>query len=122
MATRQSTVDFVLDQLQPLRGVRARKMFGEYGLFYGEKMVAMACDDQLFIKITPAGKALAGDHYQEGEPYPGAKPAMLVAAADLEDHERLCELVRVTAAELPQRKPKSRLSRRTKATARPRRR
>lgn len=31
MATEQATVDWILDQLAPLP-VRARKMFGEYGV------------------------------------------------------------------------------------------
>jgi hypothetical protein len=33
--------------------------------------------------------------------YPGAKPSILVSADDLEDDERLCELIRATAAALP---------------------
>ena len=55
MATRQSTIDFLLDQLADLPGVRARKMFGEYALYLDEKVVALVCDDQLFLKPTPAG-------------------------------------------------------------------
>jgi hypothetical protein len=31
---------------------------------------------------------------------------MLVSASDLEDHERLCDLIRVTTATLPPPKPK----------------
>jgi DNA transformation protein and related proteins len=106
MATSRSTIDFLLDQLQALPGVRARKMFGEYALYFDEKVVALVCDDQLFVKLTPAGRALVGDRHAEGIPYPGAKPALLVGATDLEDHERLCELVRVTAAALPPPRPR----------------
>lgn len=107
MATGQSTIDYILDQLQPLDGVRAKKMFGEYALYYEEKVVALVCDDQLFVKITPAGKALLGERYQEGFAYPGAKPSMLVGAEDLDDRDRLCELVRITAAGLPMPKLKA---------------
>lgn len=106
MATSQSTIDFLLDQLRALPGVRARKMFGEYALYCGEKVVALVCDNQLFVKITPAGKALVGERYQEGEAYPGAKPSMLIDADEIEDSEQLCELIRVTAASLPPPKPK----------------
>jgi TfoX/Sxy family transcriptional regulator of competence genes len=73
MTTTQSTIDFLLDQLSLLPGVRARKMFGEYALFFQEKVVALVCDNQLFVKITPAGKALVGERYVEGQPYTGAK-------------------------------------------------
>jgi TfoX/Sxy family transcriptional regulator of competence genes len=109
MATSQNTIDFILDQLCNLPTVRAKKMFGEYALYCEEKIVALVCDNQLFIKITPAGKTLIGEHYEEGIAYPGAKPSMLIGADELEDSERLCELVRVTASALPptkQKKPK----------------
>jgi DNA transformation protein and related proteins len=81
-------------------------MFGEYAIYCGDKVVALVCDNQLFVKITAPGKALVGAGYQQGEAYPGAKPSMLIGADLLEDGERLCELMRATAAALPQPKPK----------------
>jgi len=106
MSTRQSTIDFLLDQLADLAGVHARKMFGEYALYCGDKVVALVCDNQLFVKITPPGKTLVGAGYREGEAYPGAKPSILVGADLIENSERLCELVRVTAGALPPPKPR----------------
>ena len=106
MATSQSTIDFLLDQLTSLPAVRARKMFGEYALYCDEKVVALVCDNRLFVKITPPGKALVSTRYEEGEAYPGATPAMVIGADEIEDGERLCELLRVTAAALPPPKPK----------------
>lgn len=106
MATKQSTIDFLLDQLSPLPAVRVRKMFGEYALYCDEKVVALICDNQLFVKITPAGRALVGERYQEGEAYPGAKPSMLIDAEEVEDGERLCELICLTAAALPVPRPR----------------
>jgi TfoX/Sxy family transcriptional regulator of competence genes len=105
-ATSQSTIDFLLDQLRALPDVRARKMFGEFALYCGDKVVALVCNNQLFVKITPAGKALVGKRYEEGQAYPGAKPSMLIGAEEIDNDERLCELVRVTADALPQPKPK----------------
>ena len=72
------TIEFLLDQLGAVRGVRARKMFGEYALYCGEKVVALVCDDQLFVKPTAAGKTFIGK-VKEGAPYPGAKPWFLIA-------------------------------------------
>ena len=106
VSTRPSTIDFFLDQLSGLADVHARKMFGEYALYRGDKVVALVCDNQLFVKITAPGKAVVGADYQEGEAYPGAKPSMLVGGDLIEDDERLCELIRVTAAALPPPKPK----------------
>jgi len=119
MSTSQETIDFLLDQLSNLKGVRARKMFGEYALYYQEKVVALVCDDQLFVKITEAGKTLVGDRYEEGEAYPGAKPSMLIGAEELDDPERLGELIRVTAAALPL--PKAKKTAKTRSVTRSKR-
>ena len=106
MATSETTIRFLLDQLRGLPEVRARKMFGEYALYWGDKVVALVCDDQLFVKITAPGKALVGQRYAEGFAYPGAKASILVGADELDDHERLAALIRVTADALPSPKPK----------------
>ncbi len=112
MSTTRSTIDFLLDQTSTLPDVRTRKMFGEYALYSGDKVVALVCDNQLFVKITPPGRALVGAGYQQGEAYPGAKPSMLIGADFLEDRERLCELIGVTAGALPPPKPKKAAKRR----------
>lgn len=114
MGTSERTIAFLLDQLGAVRGVQARKMFGEYALYCGEKVVALVCDDRLFVKITAPGKELLGKRYAEGFAYPGAKASILVGADDMEDHERLAELIRVTAASLPAPKPKKKKATKTK--------
>ena len=108
MKTSQGAIDYLLDQLSSLPNVRARKMFGEYALYCDEKVVALVCDNQLFVKITPRGKALVGKHYLEGEAYPGARPSMVIGAEFIDDHEQLCELIQATADALPAPKPKTR--------------
>ena len=52
MATSRNILDYLLDQLQPARNIRARKMFGEYALYCDDRVVALVCDDQIFVKIT----------------------------------------------------------------------
>lgn len=53
MSTAADTILFITDQLASLGGrIRTRKMFGEYALYCDEKVVALICDDQLFVKIT----------------------------------------------------------------------
>ncbi len=71
MASQQSTVDFIVEQMQSAGQVTGKKMFGEYGIFCSGKMVALVCDDQLFIKPTPGGRAYLGE-IEEAPPYPGA--------------------------------------------------
>jgi TfoX/Sxy family transcriptional regulator of competence genes len=99
-------MDYILDQLSGVRDVSARKMFGEYAIYCGRKVVALVCDDTLFVKITDAGKNFVGEQYAEGEAYPGAKPSMLIDGDLIEDREWLAELVEITAAHLPAPKPK----------------
>lgn len=105
VSTKQSTIDFILDQLQPLP-VAARKMFGEYALYYQGKVVALVCDNTLFVKITASGQEFVGKDYQEGPPYPGAKPYLIIDNEKIEDNDWLMELIQITAAELPTPKPK----------------
>lgn len=106
MATTKSTIEHLLDQLSSLKGTHVRKMFGEYALYCQDKVVALVCDDELFVKITESGKKFVGKHYIEGFPYPGAKPAMHIAGDLLENKDFLCELVRITTKALPLPKKK----------------
>jgi len=56
MSTKQSTIDYLLDQLASVPDVRARKMFGEYALYCNGRVVALVCDNELFVKITDAAR------------------------------------------------------------------
>ena len=56
MATNESTVEYITDQLVDVPKISTRKMFGEYALYCGKKVVALICDDTLFVKITEQGK------------------------------------------------------------------
>ena len=107
MATSKSTIDYLLDQLSSLPDIRSRRMFGEYALYCDEKVVALVCDSQLFVKMTPAGRELVGPLYEEGEAYPGARPSMLIGAEFIDNSDRLCALIRATADALPAPKPKT---------------
>jgi TfoX/Sxy family transcriptional regulator of competence genes len=100
MASQQSTVDFILDQISDAGNVSARKMFGEYGVYCDGKMAALVCDDQLFVKPTIGGRNLL-KHVTEASPYPGAKPCFLISAEMLDDRDALTELIKVTTRELP---------------------
>lgn len=109
MATQQRTVDFILEQLETVGDVSARKMFGEYAIYCGAKVVALVCDDQLFVKPTKAGKKFIGD-VEEAPPYKGAKPSYLISGDLWEDADWLSELIKISAAELPAPKPKKKKS------------
>jgi TfoX/Sxy family transcriptional regulator of competence genes len=106
MATRQHIVDFLMEQMSGVADVSARKMFGEFAIYSTGKVVALVCDDQLFIKPTDAGRRFVGT-VTEAPPYPGAKPCFLVEGDQWDDGDWLSELIRLTASALPPPKQKS---------------
>lgn len=100
MATDQSTVDFLLEQLQKAGEMRARKMFGEYALYCNDKVVALVCDDALFMKRTEIVNEFLDDSYI-APPFPGAKNYYRVPEDKWDDAEWLTEFVQKTAELLP---------------------
>ena len=108
MATQQSTADFLTNQVAGAGKVRHRKMFGEYALYCDEKVVALICDDALFVKPTQRGRTFAGNP-EEAPPYPGSKPFLLIEEDKWEDRAWLCELLQITRDAIPapkRKKPK----------------
>lgn len=100
MATQGSTVEFIIGQLAGADDISAEKMFGEYGIRCNGKIVALVCDDQLFVKPTAPGRKLAGGA-AEAPPYPGAKPSLLIGPDRWDDAGWLTTLIQVTADALP---------------------
>ena len=105
MASDLDFVNFVTDQLHADCGISFKQMFGEYALYSHGKVVALICDNQLFVKPTDAGKEYIGD-FNEAPAYPGAKPSLLIQE-QLENREWLSGLIRVTENALPKPKPRA---------------
>lgn len=108
MATKAETAEYLVSQMLGLGNVYARKMFGEYGVYCDDRMFALICDDQLFYKPTAAGKAFL-EEYEEGMPYPGAKPWLLIPEDQWDDALWLTELARITLPEVIPVKKKSKV-------------
>lgn len=104
MSSSLEFVEFVVDQIRDAGDISFRKMFGEYAVYCGGKVVLLICDDQVFIKPTDAGRSFIGQ-VEEAQPYPGARPSFLIHE-QLEDKEWMSKLVRLTEKELPEPKPK----------------
>ena len=104
MATDQEFMEFLADQMSGAGEISYRKMFGEYAVYCDGKVVALVCDNQLFVKPTSAGRAYVGEP-TEAPAYPGAKNSFLIEDA-FEDREWISELIRITAKALPAPKPK----------------
>jgi DNA transformation protein len=50
MRIRSEFVDFVIEQMAPVCSVRARAMFGGYGIYRDDIMFAIIADDRLYLK------------------------------------------------------------------------
>ncbi len=102
MSTRKETIAALLDAL-PLP-LTAKPMFGEYGLYLDGRVVALICDDRLYLKNLPEARA----HLPEVElapPYPGAKPHIAADEA-LDAPEPVMAALRALALVVPPPKPK----------------
>ncbi len=104
MASDLNFVEYVRDQINGAGQISFKKMFGEYAIYYGEKVVALVCDNQLFIKPTAGGRSMIGS-VVEAPPYPDAKPHFLIGE-QLDNQHWMSNLIQVTASELPAPKPK----------------
>jgi TfoX/Sxy family transcriptional regulator of competence genes len=105
MPNRESVVAHFLDLMDRAGGgVTARKMFGEHAVYFGGKVVALLCDDRLFVKPTPGAVVMLPDA-PEAAPYPGARPH-LVADGAMDDPDLLMAVLQAAADDLPTPKPK----------------
>lgn len=105
MTSEKRNIDYVTEQMGRFGVLRNRKMFGEYAIYCDDKVVALFCDDTLFMKITEPGRALLKEE-NLGPAYPGAKDSFIISEDDWDDSEYLSQLARVTADALPQPKKK----------------
>lgn len=104
MASDREFVKFIADQIASAGTITYRMMFAEFGIYCDGKIVALVCDNQLFVKPTTGGRSFIGE-VTEAPPYPGAKMCFLIEDK-FEDQEWITELIRITTRELPQPKPR----------------
>lgn len=110
MASDAEFVEFVTEQMREAGRITSRKMFGEYAVYCDEKVVALICDNRLFVKPTGRGRAYIGE-VVEAPPYPGAKLYFLIEDR-CDDRKWLSSLIRITARELPIAEPRKSARRR----------
>lgn len=103
MASSKDFVQYVVEQSADAGEMTAKKMFGDYGLYCDGKIVALICDDCLYVKPTEAGRALLHEVVM-CPPYEGAKDYFWVE--DVDDRAYLSHLIKVTCEALPIPKPK----------------
>ncbi len=91
MTSTKEYRDFVLEQLSEVAGVSCRPMMGEFLLYAGGVLFGGIYDDRLLVKRVPENAKYKMD---EVIPYKNAKPLYFVE--DVDDKEKLAEIVRDT--------------------------
>jgi TfoX/Sxy family transcriptional regulator of competence genes len=105
MASSQETADRVMAALSGAGEIRLKKMFGEYGIYLGEKFIGAIGDDELFLKITKGSRRFL-DESHDAPPYPGASMYHMIPKARWGESEWLHDMTRQVADDLPMPKPK----------------
>lgn len=93
--------EFVIEQLQSIRGVSCRAMFGGYGLYAGERFFGIVYKGRLYFKVSDASKArytVAGMKTFKPSAKMTLKSFYEVPADVLEDSDEIAEWA-VTAIE-----------------------
>ena len=105
MPSTKDYADFILEQVSELDEITARKMMGEYIIYYCDKIIGGIYDNRFLVKPTKS----ALEKMPEASmaiPYEGAKPMLLVDNVDNRDF--LKDLILAMCDELPEMKKKSR--------------
>ena len=97
MASSKEYLEYVLEQLSGVEGLRYRPMMGEYLIYCRNKVVGGIYDDRLLIKATKSARALLPDAPRE-LPYPGGKEMLLVT--EMENKSLLQELLEAVSKEV----------------------
>lgn len=103
MSSSKEMADYIAEQFRDAGDITYRKMFGEYGFYLNGKFFSMLSDNQLFVKVTDAGRKLL-ENPELAPPYEGAKPIFLIE--DIDNRDLLRDLAVATCDELPEPKPK----------------
>ena len=101
MASSNSYLEYILDQLSELDNISYRAMMGEYIIYYRGKVVGGIYDNRFLVKPVKSAVEMMPDADLE-LPYEGAKEMLLVD--DVENREFLRELLEAMYEELPARK------------------
>ena len=106
MGSDREFVEYAAEQMKKAGEIEFKYMFGEYAIYCNKKVVALVCDNMLFVKPTESGRTYIGE-VVEAPPYPGAKNAFLIEE-QIEDSDWLSGLIKITEKELPVPRPKKR--------------
>ena len=97
-------IEYVRESFSTVGDIVIKAMMGGYLVYLNGKLIGDICDNELFLKRTPASDRLLADS-ELRYPYEGSKTLMHVFDR-FEDMALIAELLEGMYAELPEKKPK----------------
>ena len=100
-------LNFIMDKLSPIGGIRSRAMFGGYGIFYEGSMFALIAEDTLYFKVNESNRAMYKK--AQSKPFPHGISYWEVPAEVIEEDARLLDWANLSiriARSVPKRKKK----------------
>lgn len=105
MATTESFIKYVCEQLEGIGEIRYKKMFGEYMVYINDKPVIIVCENTAYIKQLDIIKEEM-KNAEVGYPYKGAKEHYILDIDNFEiSKEIVTKIEKVTA--VPKKKTNS---------------
>jgi TfoX/Sxy family transcriptional regulator of competence genes len=104
MGSDFSFVEYVIEQIDGVGVVTAKKMFGEYCVYVNDLPIIWVCDNTVFVKkLDIVGELLS--EIKVGYPYPGAKE-FYILDVDNADEMKSIALALVKVTPMPKKKAK----------------
>jgi TfoX/Sxy family transcriptional regulator of competence genes len=99
MSTRKGFIEFIEDTLNS-KQVSTRAMFGEYAIYFDKKVVALVCDNKVFIKINQGSENFFSENridLKTGQAYPGSSKFYILTENILENRELFLKILKCVA-------------------------
>ncbi len=100
MATSKEFYDYIMENLRLAGNASARKMMGEYLVYFNGRLAGSICDNCFMLKQTEASLRLLPDA-EKAYPYEGSKTLMLIVE-DVENAELMRRLIEEMYFQLPE--------------------
>jgi TfoX/Sxy family transcriptional regulator of competence genes len=111
MATTRDYIAYLEDGLRGVSHLRFRSMFGEYAVYYRDRVVGLVCDQTLFIKVTPGTSAILAGVVGTAPPYRGGRDAFVLTETEIEDTVLMTRVIEACHADVAARSPPARTAR-----------
>lgn len=102
MATTESYINYVCEQLDGIGSIRYKKMFGEYMVYLNDKPVMIVCDDTPFVKKLDIIKEEM-KNAETSFPYEGAKEHYILDIDNIEFSKKIISKIE-TVTKIPKKK------------------